>query len=37
MNVTLSPDDLRGIEEAAAKIPVKGGRLPETVLKLTNG
>jgi len=37
VNVTLTPDDLREIEEAAAKIPVKGERLPEAVLALTNG
>jgi len=36
-NVELTPADLREIEEAAAKIPVKGERLPEAVLKLTNG
>jgi aryl-alcohol dehydrogenase-like predicted oxidoreductase len=33
--VELSPDDLREIEEAAAKIQVQGARLPEAVLKLT--
>jgi aryl-alcohol dehydrogenase-like predicted oxidoreductase len=37
VNVTLTPDDLRKIEESASKIPVKGERLPEAVLKLTNG
>jgi aryl-alcohol dehydrogenase-like predicted oxidoreductase len=37
VNVDLTADDLREIEEAAAKIPVKGERLPEAVLKLTNG
>jgi aryl-alcohol dehydrogenase-like predicted oxidoreductase len=37
VNVTLTPDDLREIEEAASKIPVKGARLPEAVLQLTNG
>ena len=37
VNVTLTPDDLREIEESASKIPVKGARLPEAVLKLTNG
>jgi aryl-alcohol dehydrogenase-like predicted oxidoreductase len=37
VNVTLTPDDLREIEVAASKIPVQGARLPEAVLKLTNG
>ena len=37
VNVTLSPADLREIEESASKIPVHGARLPESVLKLTNG
>ncbi len=37
VNVELTPDDLREIEDAASKIPVKGERLPEAVLKLTNG
>ena len=37
VNVTLTLDDLREIEEAASKIPVKGARLPEAVLELTNG
>lgn len=36
-NVELTPNDLRTIDESAAKIPVKGERLPEAVLKLTNG
>jgi len=36
-NVELTTADLRDIEEAAAKIPIKGERLPEAVLKLTNG
>ena len=35
-NVTLTADDLRTIEESAAKIPVQDARLPEAVLKLTN-
>ena len=35
--VELTPDDLREIGEAAARIPVQGERLPEAVLKLTNG
>ena len=37
VEVQLTADDLREIEEAAAKIPVKGERLPEAVLKLSNG
>ena len=37
VNVTLTAADLRKIEESASKIPVKGERLPEAVLKLTNG
>ena len=37
VNVTLTREDLREIEEAAAKLPVKGARLPEAVLKFTNG
>ena len=36
-DVDLTPNDLRRIEEGAATIPVKGERLPEAVLKLTNG
>ena len=36
VNVNLTPNDLREIEEAASKIPVQGERLPEAVLKLTN-
>ncbi len=35
-NVELTTADLRDIEEAASKIPIKGERLPEAVLKLTN-
>lgn len=35
-DVQLTPDDLREIEEAAAKITVQGARLPEGVLELTN-
>jgi aryl-alcohol dehydrogenase-like predicted oxidoreductase len=37
VNVELSVDDLREIEDAASKIPVEGARLPEAVLSLTNG
>jgi aryl-alcohol dehydrogenase-like predicted oxidoreductase len=36
-DVELTSADLREIEEAAARIPVIGERLPEAVLKLTNG
>jgi aryl-alcohol dehydrogenase-like predicted oxidoreductase len=36
-DVELTPNDLRKIDESASKIPVKGERLPEAVLKLTNG
>jgi aryl-alcohol dehydrogenase-like predicted oxidoreductase len=36
VNVTLTPEDLQEIDQAAAKIPVQGERLPEAVLKLTN-
>jgi aryl-alcohol dehydrogenase-like predicted oxidoreductase len=37
VNVELTANDLREIEDAASKIPVQGERLPEAVLKLTNG
>ena len=37
VNVTLTSGDLREIEEAASKIHVQGERLPEAVLKLTDG
>src|SRR5213083_1964601 len=37
VNVELTRADLREIEEAAAKTPIQGERLPEAVLKLTNG
>jgi len=36
-NVELTGADLRDIQEAASKIPIKGERLPEAALKLTNG
>lgn len=36
-DVRLTTEDLREIEEAAARIPVHGARLPEAVLKWTNG
>ena len=35
VNVELTPDDLREIESAAAKIEIQGARLPEAVLKFT--
>ena len=35
VNVELTPDDLREIEDAAAKIQVQGARLPEAVLRMT--
>ena len=35
VNVELTPDDLREIESAAAKIQIQGARLPEAVLKFT--
>jgi len=35
-DVELTLDDLDEIQDAAAKIPVLGARLPEEVLKLTN-
>ena len=37
VDVTLAPDDMREIGDAAARIPVVGERLPEAVLRLTNG
>ena len=37
VNVHLTSDDLRQIEDAVRKIPIKGERLPEAVLKLTGG
>jgi aryl-alcohol dehydrogenase-like predicted oxidoreductase len=36
-SVELTARDLREIDEAAARITVQGARLPEAVLKLTNG
>ena len=35
VNVELTPNELREIEDAAAKIHVQGARLPEAVLKMT--
>jgi len=37
VHVTFTPDELRELDEAASRIPVRGDRLPEAVLKLTNG
>ena len=37
VNVHLTLDDLRQIDDAVRKIPIKGERLPEAVLKLTGG
>ncbi|HEY6110445.1 MAG TPA: aldo/keto reductase, partial [Gemmatimonadales bacterium] len=37
VNVSLTPADLRDIAEAASRIHVQGERLPEAVLKFTNG
>jgi aryl-alcohol dehydrogenase-like predicted oxidoreductase len=37
VNVLLTPGDLRDIEEATSRIQVTGERLPEAVLKFTNG
>ncbi|MBZ0302554.1 MAG: aldo/keto reductase [Anaerolineae bacterium] len=34
-DIELTPEDLRAIENAAAKILIQGARLPEAVLKLT--
>ncbi len=36
VNVQLSPDDLRQLENAASKIPVQGARYPEEFQKLVN-
>jgi len=37
VNVQLTPADLRDIDEVASRIHVQGERLPEAVLKFTNG
>lgn len=34
-DITLTPEDLREIENAASKITIQGARLPESVLKMT--
>jgi hypothetical protein len=36
-SVDLTDEDLQTIHDAASKITVQGARLPEHVLKLTNG
>jgi aryl-alcohol dehydrogenase-like predicted oxidoreductase len=36
VNVELTPDDLREIDSAAAKIPIQGERYPERLEKMTN-
>ena len=36
-DVTLTAEDLQEIDTAAARIPIQGDRLPEAVLKWTNG
>ena len=35
-DVVLTGDDLREIDEALAKIPIQGERLPEALLKFSN-
>jgi aryl-alcohol dehydrogenase-like predicted oxidoreductase len=37
VKVRFTEDDLRNIETAASRIPIQGARLPEAVLKYTNG
>jgi aryl-alcohol dehydrogenase-like predicted oxidoreductase len=37
VNVMLTADELRDIESAVSRIPIQGARLPEAVLKYTNG
>jgi aryl-alcohol dehydrogenase-like predicted oxidoreductase len=37
VGVDLAPDDLRDMETSCAKIPVEGARLPEQVLRYSNG
>lgn len=36
VNVTLTPDDLRQLDSAAAKVPVKGERYPEAMQRMIN-
>jgi hypothetical protein len=35
VEIELTPDDLREIEDVASKITIQGARLPEAVLKLS--
>jgi len=35
VEIELTPDDVREIEDAASKITIQGARLPEAVLKLS--
>ena len=35
VTVELTPDDLRGIDAAASKIPLQGARLPDSALAMT--
>ena len=37
VHVTLTANDLHDIESAASQIPIQGARLPEAILKLSNG
>lgn len=37
VDVTLTADDLQEIDSAVSRIPIQGARLPEAVLKYTNG
>lgn len=37
LDVTLTPADLREIEERSSHIEIEGARLPEAALRLTNG
>ena len=37
VNVALTASDLQEIEAAVSRIPIQGARLPESVLKLSNG
>ncbi len=37
VDLALTPGELRDIEQGASRIPIQGDRLPEAVLKLTNG
>ena len=37
VNVTLTADDVNDIESAASRIAIQGARLPEAVLKYTDG